>query len=90
MIVDKVSWLITHVHIDNSILWCYFDDVFEGNPIKCGASGIMVSICPTICLFSYGFGFGYNNVVEVKVVLLFVETSFCNLQIFGDSQLVTN
>lgn len=43
---------------------------------------------------SYGLGYGSNNVVEVKVVLLLVdlvvERGCRDLQIFGDSQLVIN
>jgi len=80
--------------IDQSFAWGYFDGSAAGDPLICGAGGIVFLSDIHSVSFKAGLGLGTNNYAEICALKLLLKlTRMYNLdkiQVFGDSQLVIN
>ena len=80
--------------IDKSYAWGYFDGFAAGDPMICGAGGILFISDNHYVSFKAGLGLGTNNYAELCALKLLVRLTLKNnldkIQDFGDSQLVIN
>jgi ribonuclease HI len=78
--------------IDRSGSWLYFDGATQGNPLVCGAGGIIYISESHTVKFRAGLGHGTNNFAEIMVLklalILAAEKRTSHLQVSGDSMLV--
>ena len=80
--------------IDKSYAWGFFDGSAAGEPIACGAGG-MLFLSDVHCFsFKAGLGASTNNFAELCALKLLLtlarRKSLDKIQILGDSQLVIN
>ena len=80
--------------IDKFFAWGYFDGSATGDPLICGAGGILFISDIRYVSFKAGLGLGTNNYAELcalKLLLRLTRKHNLNkIQVFGDSQLVIN
>ena len=80
--------------IDKTYPWGFFDGSAAGDPVVCGAGGMLLLSDVHYFSFKAGLGLGTNNFVELcalKLLLILARRhSVDKIQIFGDSQLVIN
>ena len=80
--------------IDHSFAWGYFDGSAAGDPMLCGAGGMLYLSDRHFISFKAGLGLGTNNYAELCALKLLLRLARMHnldkLQIFGDSQLVIN
>ena len=80
--------------IDKTYAWGYFDGSAAGDPMICGAGGILFISDIHYVSFKAGLGLGTNNYAELCALKLLVrltrKNNFDKIQDFGDSQLVIN
>ena len=80
--------------IDQTYAWGYFDGSAAGDPMICGAGGILFISDSHYVSFKAGLGLGTNNYAELCALKLLLRLSrkynLDKIQVFGDSQLVIN
>ena len=80
--------------IDKNYAWGYFDGSVAGDPMICGARGMLFISDIHYVSFKAGLGLGTNDYAELcalKLLLRLTRKHNLNkIQVFGDSQLVIN
>ena len=74
--------------------WGYFDGSAAGDPMICGAGGILFIFDFHFVSFKAGLGLGTNNYAKLCALKLLLrltrQHNLDKIQVFGDSQLVIN
>ena len=80
--------------IDQYYAWGYFDGSAAGDPMICGAGGILFISDRHFVTFKAGLGLGTNNFAELCALKLLLRLTqkhnLDKIQVFGDSQLAIN
>ena len=80
--------------IDKSYAWGFFDGSIAGEPIACGAGGMLFLSDVHFFPFKAGLGGGTNNFAKLCALKLLLtlarRKSLDKIRRFGDSQLVIN
>jgi len=78
--------------IDKTYAWGYFDGSAAGDPMICGAGGVLFISDIHYVTFKAGLGLGTNNYAELCALKLHLrltrKLNLDKIQVFGDSQLV--